>query len=578
MASEMETLLSSDTITWAQAARFVLEASDVLVTSNPEDAFWYAALRGWLPKNAEPNDTARTDGIALLLMRSFNIQGGVMYSITGSPHYAFRELVYRNIIQGRADPYRMISGEQLVFFVGRLLAEREREDANAARFAEDRLSREKQEHLQPDSFNFGIIFDQYAAGYRFPLEEQDNTFEYRAGITPRVSFLLGDIGTFHTALGLTVGYDGDAFYRVPELLRTDWFLRFGGLGLRAGRFHYSDPLGFVANSLFDGIQVTHGSPAGRFGFGVWYTGALYKRSANIIMLERDQQIYDTPIVKGNFFRTYFAPPRLLASVDWEHPSIGDFLQISTALTFQYDRARIDFSNIDTSNIDLATLEENNLYHSLYYTLKVGVPVNNFLFTAGGVFETFLTFDENALVRFSGTNMASMRTSRLISTMLSFLDVAVAAELGVYYTIPSNLSSVISFTGRYATGNGSGPFGKYTPVTTRWYGEIFQSTMGGFTVLELSYSVRFLNSLGASLTGSYFIRNDLTASAGNIVSGTPESEKKLIGGEVIARFIFSPFSDVQYNLGIGAFIPALGNTWSNSKSIWRVDLSTVFGLY
>ncbi|MCL2209777.1 MAG: hypothetical protein FWC19_07515 [Treponema sp.] len=50
------------------------------------------------------------DGIALLLMRAFNIQGGVMYIMTGSPHYAFRELVYKGIIQDRTDRYQFLSG------------------------------------------------------------------------------------------------------------------------------------------------------------------------------------------------------------------------------------------------------------------------------------------------------------------------------------------------------------------------------------------------------------------------------------------------------------------------------------
>jgi len=579
-ADEMEMLLGSNTITWAQSARFVLQASDVLVTENQEDAFWYAATRGWLPKNAQPEDTARLDGIALLLMRSFNIQGGVMYSITGSPHYAFRELVYRDVIQGRADPYMRISGEQLVFFTGRLLAEREREDLNAAKFAEDRMAIDKKDKLEPDSFDFGILFDQYAAGYRYPEEDRDNSFEYTASLTPRVSFLLGDVGSFYTSLGFTVGYEGE-FYHVPELLRTDFSLRFGRLGFRVGRFHYSDPMGFVADSLFDGIQVTHNSPKGRFGFGTWYTGALYKKNANIIMLERDQRIYDEPVVKGEFFDTYFAPRRLLASVDWEHPSLGDLVQINTALSFQYDLTKVDFSQIDFTKLDLSAIEDNNIYHSLYYSLKIGVPVSNFLFIAGGAFETFLTFDENAINQFQSRSRA--RSSRsgstsMVMTILSYLDVALAAELVMYYTLPSSrYDGVFSLTGRYASGNDSGPFSVYTPVTTKWYGDIFQTKLSGFSMLELSYSTRFLNTLGASITGSYFIRNDLKASPGSLL-GSIGNDKKMLGGEVLGRLIFSPFSDVQYNLGIGAFIPALGNNWPGSKSIWMLSLTTVIGLY
>ena len=123
-AQEIETLLGTNAVTYAQAARFALEASDAMITSNPEEAFRYASERGWLPKNVSANDTARLDGISLLLTRSFYIGGGLFYSLINSPHYAYRELVYREIIRGRADPAMMVSGELFLFLTGRILSAR----------------------------------------------------------------------------------------------------------------------------------------------------------------------------------------------------------------------------------------------------------------------------------------------------------------------------------------------------------------------------------------------------------------------------------------------------------------------
>jgi len=48
-------------------------------------------------------------------MRSFGIKGGIFYSIFKSPHYAYRELVYRGIIQGRVSPKTAVSGDMLIF-------------------------------------------------------------------------------------------------------------------------------------------------------------------------------------------------------------------------------------------------------------------------------------------------------------------------------------------------------------------------------------------------------------------------------------------------------------------------------
>lgn len=126
-AEEIETLLSASAVTYAAAARFLLQASDTMVTSDAQEAFRYAAQKNWLPKNAAADDAARFDGISLLLMCSFDMKGGILYSIAKNPHYSYRELVYKNIIQGRADPAMYISGERLLFITGKILSQKELE-------------------------------------------------------------------------------------------------------------------------------------------------------------------------------------------------------------------------------------------------------------------------------------------------------------------------------------------------------------------------------------------------------------------------------------------------------------------
>ena len=120
-AQRMEALLEEEALSWSDAAIFVLEAADWAAFSNPVDAFYYARERNWLPKNAQPQDTARLNGISLLLMQAFELPGGIFYSLTKNSHYAYRELVYKEVILGRADPHMLVSGDDFLFMIGRIL-------------------------------------------------------------------------------------------------------------------------------------------------------------------------------------------------------------------------------------------------------------------------------------------------------------------------------------------------------------------------------------------------------------------------------------------------------------------------
>jgi len=130
-AEEIDVLLDTNEVTYAQISYLILNAAQIQDVSSPDAAFNYAVQRNWLPRNASMQDKARLDTMALLVMQAFSIPGGVMYSITRSgsyalaAHYAYRELVYINIIQGRVSPQMKISGDQLLYIVNSVLAREE---------------------------------------------------------------------------------------------------------------------------------------------------------------------------------------------------------------------------------------------------------------------------------------------------------------------------------------------------------------------------------------------------------------------------------------------------------------------
>jgi hypothetical protein len=117
---DMDALLESGAVTWAEAVRFVLPAAGVEV-ANVAEAFALAAALRWLPRNAAPERAVDLAGLSFLLMQAFNLSGGLLYSLFPGPRYAYRELVYRGIVRGPRDRAWKVSGPLLIALIGRTL-------------------------------------------------------------------------------------------------------------------------------------------------------------------------------------------------------------------------------------------------------------------------------------------------------------------------------------------------------------------------------------------------------------------------------------------------------------------------
>ncbi len=121
-AKEMDALLADGQVSHARAARYVLPAAGILPAGVSEaDAFKSALEKGWLPEGSDPGSPLRLDEAAYLLMGAFSLEGGLLYSLFPGPRYAYRELVYRQYIQGRRDPAQVVTGGRLVHILGRAL-------------------------------------------------------------------------------------------------------------------------------------------------------------------------------------------------------------------------------------------------------------------------------------------------------------------------------------------------------------------------------------------------------------------------------------------------------------------------
>ena len=116
-AGEMDAMLAADTVSAAKAARFILGAADLLDPglSGPdaeEAACNLAILNGWI--GAHGSESVTLKQTAFLVMKAFDLKGGIMYSLFGSPRYAYREMIYRKLITGHADNTMILTGFRLL--------------------------------------------------------------------------------------------------------------------------------------------------------------------------------------------------------------------------------------------------------------------------------------------------------------------------------------------------------------------------------------------------------------------------------------------------------------------------------
>jgi len=382
------------------------------------------------------------------------------------------------------------------------------------------------------AFDFGIDLNQNL-GYGGIKDDAD--LDYSASLIPHFSTSLGASGDLYVSTAFETVYEYEKWTFVPELLHTEISWRFGDFKLRAGRIPYADPLGFTVEGFFDGAQVLYDTSAGTFNVGGWYTGLLYKKSANIIMTPNDDDSYYIPLDYEKFSDTYFASRRMLMAVGWEHPSIAEMIWLRTAIFGQYD-----LNDADT------------LYHSMYVSAKAAIPVKQFILTMGGC----------------------MQMAKVETQVDSETGIGLAGELGALWITPTSFYSQFSLIGRFSSGKTDG-IDAFIPITTKPQGDVLEAKLSGISAFYLDYTAKPHPAVLAGLTASYFIRNDKETYAGYPVT---TNDGIALGGEFFGRITWSPLTDLSLNFGAGIFLPSLGNVNPKAEPQWHVELALMLVIY
>ena len=386
------------------------------------------------------------------------------------------------------------------------------------------------------SADFGLILDQGAGVGGFGA---DPSFEYNGMLVPRISLLIGDKGNFYASAGFKLEYAqnwssaiSEPWSFAPELLRTEFSWNFGNSFLTAGRMFYSDPAGFAAEGLFDGLKYSFDTDAGTFSAGVWYTGFLYKKRAGIAMNSGELTSLNSKILYDDFLNTYFAPKRMIAALDWEHPGLGDLVRTSFSVLGQFDLAAGNF----TDGI-----------HTQYISGKITVPFKMFYLDFGACVE---------LAQNAGD-----------------FNYALAGDIAAVIDLPTRIEDQLSVIGRYSSGKwDSNPLMAFLPITPKNQGEVLKAKLSGISLISLDYLARFNSTMSLQASSTYFFRNDLGTYT------TIGADGYMMGNEFSARFFWNPFSDLQMNIGAGIFLPGLGNAAPKLDPLWRAEIGLILSLY
>jgi hypothetical protein len=384
--------------------------------------------------------------------------------------------------------------------------------------------------------DFGLVYTQNGdvKVSDFDFENIDNGIS--GVLTPRFSALLGDTGDLYVSAAVnyeTAPNSGAPLAIIPELTRTDFAFNLGYAALKIGRMFYSDPLGLIANNLFDGAQVSFITDMGNFRAGGWYTGFLYKKRAIITMKDNELKSASVKADNNDFINTYFAPSRVLAALEYSHPSLAGFIGLNISLLTQFDMG-------------------NDKLNSQYFTAALSVPGNNLIFNLGGCFE-FIEYKNEAIPAFAG-------------------------DIGLTFILPSMLEKHIKLSGRYSSGvSEDKTYGAFLPLTTVSQGEILEAKFSGLSLLCAEFTGRLSMPLSASMAFTYFIRNDLgTYKAYPAIGGAPDAF--LLGGEIFGRLICNISTGIRLNFGTGIFLPSLGDVNPDGAMLWRSNLNLVISIF
>lgn len=119
-AKIIDDILETDESTFGQASYLILNALGGGEAADFKTALTELQARNIIDASVDSEDTLSFKQYAFLLMKAFEIKGGMMYRIYPCQRYAYRDLRYLSVFQGKTEPDRKVSGLELLQVMGRI--------------------------------------------------------------------------------------------------------------------------------------------------------------------------------------------------------------------------------------------------------------------------------------------------------------------------------------------------------------------------------------------------------------------------------------------------------------------------
>ncbi|MDR1278374.1 MAG: hypothetical protein LBK02_06460 [Treponema sp.] len=376
------------------------------------------------------------------------------------------------------------------------------------------------------SLDFGGILSQNLKPENSSAQGDHVDVAYSAKISPWASLVLPNNLFLYLSVSFSAKYELEKWKPVFEADRFEitWNPR-SDIFAEAGRFRYTDPLGIVADGLFDGAAVSLSLGESLLSLKAFYTGLLYKKTANIMMSRRDALDYADAA-------WYWAPPRTFISAVYTIPGLISWRDTLTAgFIGQFD------------------LRDGDRLHTQYLTLQYLIsPLDVLSFNLGGVF---------GLAQEEGADPAYNY----------------ALSLRGDWSLPTRMDDQFSLRLRYASGLGDGAQGAFTPISNISQSSVFSADFSGLMALSWIFTLRPLEDLSIVKESSFLMRTDLATFTAEGLD--PLSESHLLGLELYLSLIWTPFSDLGLSAGGGVFFPLPESAfYSDTPPKWNVSLGVI----
>jgi hypothetical protein len=380
--------------------------------------------------------------------------------------------------------------------------------------------------------DFGLVL--LSTGEYAPEEDEGNA-GFTGSAAPWVSAAIGKTGNLYASGKLSFEYAGEAWKKpvLFELERTELTFRPAPAAfVSAGRQRYRDAGGMIASGLFDGLSAGIGFTRARLSLGAFYTGLLYKGTAEIFMTGPDRERNAAAVDYGDI-ESYFASRRILVPLTFEFPDLSPRTALTLTLLAQFDVN----GGADTT-------------HSQYLEAVAGIAALDTL-------------------RFSVTGIGALAESGGAGPKLH-----AAGAFGADWDLPGALTDMLRGELRWGSGAAHDRIGPFVPVTGIAQGTIFTPALSGLLNARISYTARPGETVSASGEAAAFWRTDTeTFADGDLDDGSAE---RFLGVELYGSVVWAPQSALRFTAGGGAFLPG-GAFRDGTKVRWKLSGGIILSL-